>query len=435
MTRSKSDRSEASYADLVRGNADFRWLWSGQIVSLLGDWFNLVASVALVASLTESGIAVGGLFVLRMLAPFLTSPLAGVLADRYSRRNILVAADITRGFIVLGMLLVRSSEWLWLLYVLTALQLGTSSFFFTARKSILPDIVEPRAVGTANAITSATWSVMLAIGAALGGFTAGWLGVHAAFAIDSATFFVSAMLVARIQARPQQDEHHEPTVGGIEQYWEGVRYLIRYPDIMIIALHKTALTILFGTTFRVVQVAAADRVFAIGEPAGTTLGLLFAAAGVGTGVGPLAMRYFVGDNEWGLRWAIASGYIVGGLGLLVSAQLSSFETMIAGAFLAGIGNGILWVFSSQLLLQLVNKAIRGRVFGTEFAMFTLASAVGSAIAGLAIDSSLGIPAVLTAMAVVSLIPASAWTFWLVFCYQGQYRLSDEENLGMMRAPR
>ena len=57
----------AGYFELVRNNADFRWLWLGQIVSLLGDWFNLIACVALIAALTESGIAVGSLFVIRML--------------------------------------------------------------------------------------------------------------------------------------------------------------------------------------------------------------------------------------------------------------------------------------------------------------------------------------------------------------------------------
>ena len=398
----------------MRGNANFRWLWSGQIVSLLGDWFNMIASVALVASLTESGLAVGGLFVLRMLAPFLTSPLAGVLADRYSRRSILIASDIARGFIVLGMLTVRSADLVWLLYVLTALQLGTSSFFFTARTAILPDIVEPRALGAANAITSATWSVMLAIGAALGGFTAGWLGVHAAFAIDAATFFISALLVAQIRSAPPSSESRKPRVAGIlGQYWEGLRYLTNHPDILTIALHKTALTIFFGTTFRVVQAAVADRVFPLGQQGGIAMGLMFAAAGVGTGVGPLAVRYFLGDTEWRLRWAIVGGYLVGGLGLLVSAQLSNLEIMIAGAFLAGFGNGILWVFSSQLLLQLVDATVRGRVFGTEFAMFTLASAAGSAAVGAAIDTRLGISGVLTVMAVLSLFPATAWSLWLV----------------------
>jgi hypothetical protein len=239
--------------------------------------------------------------------------------------------------------------------------------------------------------------------------------VHAAFTIDAATFFISALLVAQIRSVPPSIENREPSVASMfGQYWEGLHYLAKHRDILAIALHKTALTIFFGTTLRVVQAAVADRVFPLGQQGGIAMGLMFAAAGVGTGVGPLAVRYFLGDTEWQLRWAIVGGYLVGGLGLLVSARLSSIEIMIAGAFLAGLGNGILWVFSSQLLLQLVDATVRGRVFGTEFAMFTLASAAGSAAVGVAIDSGLGISGVLSAMAAFTPVPAAAWCLWLVF---------------------
>ncbi|MFQ5944289.1 MAG: hypothetical protein ACE5JF_12120 [Anaerolineales bacterium] len=65
------ERSQSiGYFELIRGNMDFRYLWSGQIVSLFGDWFNLIGAAALIAQLTESGLAVGGLFVIRMLAQF-----------------------------------------------------------------------------------------------------------------------------------------------------------------------------------------------------------------------------------------------------------------------------------------------------------------------------------------------------------------------------
>src|SRR5687767_10245695 len=124
--------TSSGYAALVRGNHNYRNVWFGEIVSLFGDWFNLIASAALVAQLTGSGLAVGGLFVVRMLAPFVISPIAGVWADRYNRRSLLLAADLARAAIVLGFLLVRTPEDVWLLYVLTALQLGISGVFFPA---------------------------------------------------------------------------------------------------------------------------------------------------------------------------------------------------------------------------------------------------------------------------------------------------------------
>ena len=132
MNRTSHDKP-AAYSELIRENANFRLLWLGQIVSLFGDWFNLIASAALVATLTESGFAVGGLFMVRMLAPFLASPLAGVVADRFNRKQVLFWTDVLRGVTVFGFLLVRDASWVWLVYTLTAIQLGISGFFFTAR--------------------------------------------------------------------------------------------------------------------------------------------------------------------------------------------------------------------------------------------------------------------------------------------------------------
>ena len=97
------------YAELIRNNPNFRNLWTGQVISLLGDWFDLIASASLISYLTRSGLAVGSLFVIRMLAPFLVSPLAGVLADRFNRKRLLIVADILRGIVVLGFLFVRNS--------------------------------------------------------------------------------------------------------------------------------------------------------------------------------------------------------------------------------------------------------------------------------------------------------------------------------------
>src|SRR5215212_4887037 len=103
-----TDVAPVGYLALIRNNRNFRLIWYGQIISLLGDWFDLIASAALIGVLTKSGLAVGSLFVVRMLAPFLVSPFAGVAADRYDRRRILIWTDILRAIVVLGFLLVRS---------------------------------------------------------------------------------------------------------------------------------------------------------------------------------------------------------------------------------------------------------------------------------------------------------------------------------------
>jgi MFS family permease len=413
-TRTESHRS-VSYGELIRGNANFRNLWLGQIISLLGDWFNLIASAALVVELTQSGFAIGGLFLVRMLAPFLVSPIAGVVADRYNRKHILILTDILRAIIVVGFLWVREPQHVWLLYTLTATQLALSGFFFPTRAAILPDVVSGPELGTANALSSTSWSVMLGLGAALGGIVSGTWGIYPAFAIDSLTFVVSAMFIVQIKydAADHLDTSDKTVSSALHEYLDGLRYLANHLDILVMALHKAVGGLFFTSGLQVVQVVIAESVFPIGEGGGISLGLMFGIAGVGTGIGPIVARRFTGDRGRPLRVAILLGYLLSSLGLLVTAPLFNFETVLVGILFRGIGGGMIWVFSTQLLLQSVPNLFRGRVFSTEFATFTLMSAAGVSLVGLGLDSSLGLSGVLWWIAGLSVIPAALWGLWLM----------------------
>ncbi len=408
-------RNRAGYFALVRENHNFRNLWFGQIVSLFGDWFNLIASASLIGALTGSGIAIGGLFVVRMLAPFVVSPLAGVAADRYDRKKLLILADIVRAVVVLGFLLVRSPDEVWLIYVLTFVQLGMTGVFFPTRNAILPDIVSSEQLGAANAITSATWSVMLATGAAAGGLVAGGWGVRPAFVIDSLTFLVSIVFIARIRYRPRRDRTGTASLrGAVRDYLEGLSYLRHHVDIFVIALQKPALTLFVSGAYEVIQLTISKEVFVIGESGGIGLGLLYAFIGLGSGIGPILARRFTGDRDRALRVAIVFSYLAMILGLVIVASLHSFGVLLIGTLIRAIGGGTLWVFSTQLLLQLVPEHVRGRVFSTEFALLTLAAAAGAALGGWSLDqTTLGISGMLHWMAALTLVPGTLWGLWMI----------------------
>ena len=413
-TATTTSRAPVGYLELIRTNHNFRNLWYGQIISLLGDWFDLIASAALVGLLTKSGLAVGSLFVVRMLAPFLISPLAGVVADRYNRKQVLILTDLSRAVVVLGFLFVRDAKHLWLLYVLTALQLGISGFFFPARNAILPDIAEPHEMGAANALSSATWSVMLAMGAALGGLASGLWGIYPAFVIDSVSFLLSAFFIARVtQVATPSLASADKTIGAaLQQYIDGLRYLGRQSDVLVITLHKAVNALILSAGFQVLQVAIAQKLFVIGEGGGISLGLMFAVSGIGTGVGPMIARWITGDDPKSLRWAITVGYLIAGLGLVLTAPLFSFGGVLLGTLLRALGGGVVWVFSTQLLLQVVPNQILGRIFATEYAFFNLTSAISAAAVGAALDASLSISAVIWWMAAFSVVPVILWTLWL-----------------------
>ena len=395
------------YFELVLQNANFRWLWGGQIVSLLGDWFNLIASAILIAELTDSGLALGILFTIRMLAPFAVAPIAGIFADRYNRKHLLIITDLVRAVVVLGFLFVRDANDIWLLYVLTVLLFGVSGFFSPARSAILPDITSPQELGTANTLGAASWSVMLAVGAAIGGLTTGLFGSQTAFIIDGFTFAISAGLLLKIRLPGSLSTGGE-AVGGAK--FTALRYMFQHPDVLIIALHKAAISFLMSTGLQVVLVEISNSYFVIGVGGALSLGMIYCINGIGSGIGPILARRWSGDRDKPLRICITLGYLIAVIGIAIMAPVSNFGVLLFGGLVRSIGGGIVWVFSTQLLLQRAPNEIRGRIFGTEFALFTLMGGASSLIIGVLLDR-FQIQMILWGMAALNLIPALLWGLW------------------------
>ena len=414
MTADPTTETAVSYTGLLRNNRNFRFLWFGQIVSLLGDWFNLVASAALVGLLTQSGLAVGSLFVVRMLAPFLVSPIAGVVADRYNRKYVLIAADLIRAVVVLAFLLVRDSGDVWILYTLTAVLMAMSGFFDPAHTAILPDIANRSELGAVNALSSATWSVMLALGAALGGLFSGTFGMYPAFVLDTFTFLLSAALLAQIRmpAKLASIAADKAVAAAVGQYLRGLRYLRSHLDVLAVALQKAIMALFLSTAFLVIQVAIAQQVFSVGQGGGISLGFMFGLTGVGSGLGPIVARRLTGDDPRSLKEAIAYGYLIAIAGIVVTAPLLSLETVLLGSLVRSIGCGIIWVFSTHLLLQMAPDEVRGRVFASDFMFFYLGSAVASSVVGAVLDTSLPISTLIWILAAISVVPAVLWTLWV-----------------------
>jgi MFS family permease len=410
-------RNRGGYGELLRSSRAFRLLWFAQIASLFGDWFNVIASSTLLAQLTGAGAALGALFAIRMLGSFLASPLAGVLADRYNRKRILIATDLLRAAAVLGLLLVREPHHVWLLFTLTALQVGISGVFFPVRVAILPEVASRRLLGPANALSSATWAAMLALGAAAGGVFAGVFGIAAAFILDAATYLLSALLLIRMPyaARDKRSAAAAPASlgasvqAGIAEYAESLRYLGKHTRVLVVALQKGFLSIFFSA-FQVVSVAIAGTVFPIGVGGGTTVGLLFAAGGVGSALGPLVIQPLLGARQQSLRWAMLAGYLLMCAGLALAAPLGSLPLVMIGAALRSVGSGLVWVFSTQILLETVPDELRGRVIATEHAAFTLLGAVGSAAAGAGLEL-LPLSTLVWLLAPLTLLPGLHWAIY------------------------
>lgn len=379
------------YLDLLKRNHNFRYLWWGNVVSLLGDWFNLIASAALVTELTSSGVAISYLFLVRFLPQFLFSPIAGVVADRYDRRKIMILADLLRAITVLGFLLIQSEGQLWLFYVLTAIQFMLSALFVPARSAALANLVDPKDLVTANALDSFTWSTMFALGAFLGGVIATLFGNQTAFVMDAATFLVSAWLISRI-VMPQREARTVSASGaGLLELNEGLRYLWGFPFLLTISFVKAAGSFVWGA-INVLEVSYADNVYPLSSTAFTqwlsienggtaTLGLIYVASGLGTGLGPLLMRRWLGDSTKRLMVGISVGFFLTATGILSLGLVTTLPAFLGATFMRTFGTGTIWVFSAVLLQIMVPDKVKGRVFGFEFAALTLTESLSVLAAG------------------------------------------------------
>jgi predicted MFS family arabinose efflux permease len=348
----------SEYVGLLQRNRDYRHLWLGSVVSQLGDWFNLIASATLVANLTGTGSAISYLFLARFLPLFIFSPLAGVLADRYDRRHVMIASDLLRAATVLCFLFVREAQHIWLLYLLTILQFALSAIFTPARSAVLANVVRPEELVPANALDSLSWSSMLAFGALLGGVVAAVFGIAEAFVLDALTFVLSAVLISRIVG-PIKAEASAEKRGGWFDFVDGLRYLKGEPFILGISLIKAAGSLAWGA-INVLEVTFAEDIFPIDAPwltriipdidSGTvTLGLIYAVSGLGTGAGPLLLRRLLGDVPVRLRWAIVAGFGSIAAGSVLLAIAPDLGLYSVGTMVRTVGSGTVWVFSAALL--------------------------------------------------------------------------------------
>ena len=157
------------YLQFLKKNPAFRNLWYGQIVSELGDWLNSIAIFALVLKLDGSGMTLAAVMTAKLLPVFFVSPFAGILIDRMDRKTIMFVSDILRFLVILCFLFINDKSQMWLLYALIVIEISLAGFFEPARSAIIPSLTAKEDLVTANTLSGSTWSVMLALGAAIGG--------------------------------------------------------------------------------------------------------------------------------------------------------------------------------------------------------------------------------------------------------------------------
>ena len=370
------------YATLLRSNRNFRCLWIGQIISELGDWFNNIAVLALAMHLTGSGLVVSAVLLSRTVPAVLFGPAAGVLADRFKRRTLLLAADYIRAVLALGFLLVGAREQMGLAYLFGALLTAVSIFFTTAKNASIPELCAPEELMTANALTGSTTAIMQMLGGALGGFAVQALGYRGAFTLNALSFLVSAGLILRIRFPELQivrgDRKDKPSYA--REFWEGLRFVRHQPIVLGLLLVGVGWATGGGAAQILFSLFAVD-VYRAGE---SGIGILYSAAGFGIVVGATASNALFRHQSFAVtKWVIGISMVLTG----VFYSIFSFtQTLWAGVLwiaLSRVVMGINNIIGTTLLMNTVPADFRGRTFSVKESVVIFSMVVSMLLAGVA----------------------------------------------------
>ncbi|RJU97725.1 MAG: MFS transporter [Candidatus Poseidoniales archaeon] len=374
--------TQIGYLELIRTNHAFRRLWSASVISMLGEWFNTIALFLLIFEYTESEFLLGLLFTMRMLCFAAFQPFGGLLADRLNRKTIMVWTNILQVGLALSFLLIDGKNHIVWIYVLTGAMMIMHGMYVTAERAALPNIVPAEHLATANALDAASWSTALCLGAMLGGIVVEIWGTDAAFIIDAVTFAFGAYLLRNLSI-PQTigNEMKGPLLAtAFTNIKKGWKRIIGEKRLLRIVFAKSSWNIAGGGLAGVFLVVAGSDIDGFGMALG--FGIFFFARGVGTGIGPIAARALLTNEE---RWPVMVGLLVmlsGAFYFLVGWTLGvSLFLTISLVMLAHAASGANWVLSTILTQKWVEDEVRGRVFSMDMLLMSLAFSLSSATAG------------------------------------------------------
>ena len=436
-TKNTMKDSWAPFIQLIRDYPSFRRLWIAQAISNFGDWFGLLALYALVQRFSDSEFLLGLIIIVKMLSLALFSPVAGFLTDRFNRRKLMIACDLGRAVSLLLILMVQQESLLWLAYVLTAFQMMLSAVFEPAKTASIPNVTPTERLVDANIISTATWSIIFTTGMAIGGFATEWIGVEGVFILDALTYVVSAWFIYRatipqesqdaailgLNGGESKDERVEkvgvlpPKIKPTSLWMDlkqnigkdivmGARYLKDNTQILRPAVAKATSTIFLGGLVYMLVLISED-VLQMGS---IGLGLLYAARGIGTGIGPVIARKHFTDERYWVRLMGASIVLSGAMYLVVGLT-HLWWMMFVFVLLAHAASGANWVTSTVLLQKRSKDTFRGRVFSTEWLLFTLGNSISVMIASLLLEWKLfELQELIAYFAIGLIIAGSIWLF-------------------------
>lgn len=362
---------------------NFFLLWTGGLISMVGDWVLLIGLWAYVYRITGSTLAGGLMFIAQMVPGILFGSVAGVLADRWDRKRMLVVGNLLQALALLPLLAVRSAEQIWIVYAVgfVASTIGT---LHVAENALLPRLVGEEHLVAANSLNALNNNVARLTGPPLGGAAVAFLGLPGVVLADAASFLIGAGMIALISAPTRPERGEDPSeVAAMASVWmevwrdwiEGLR-IVRGDRLVAGVFAVIAAAALADALATPLWIAFVYEVLGRGA---VEFGWLGTAQGAGGIAGSFLLAH--AGKRVGLRRLVALGAaFIGALELVMfnfpSLPLTLVLFPLTGAAVIGLYTGL------QTLLQVsVEDRYRGRVFGAYGTTNSLLTVAGMGLGG------------------------------------------------------
>jgi len=368
------------------GYRNFQLFFGGQLISLIGTWMQNIAQAWLVYRLTGSAVLLGAVSFAGQIPIFFLAPLGGILADRRSRRNVVIGTQTAAMLLAfaLAALTLTSRVAVWHVFVLAACLGVINAFDMPVRQSFVIDLVGQRKEDLPNGI--ALNSVMVngarLAGPFLAGLTVAAFGEGICFLLNALSFLAIVVALLLMNIVPASGtKGRTPALAGLV---EGYRYAFTFPPIRY-TLIVLGLVSLMGMSYQVLMPVFAGKVLHSGP---STLGFLMAAAGIGALVSAanLASR----KSATGIERMIVLGSALFGLGLVTFSLSRHLATSLISMLITGFGMMTALTSCNTMLQTAVDEDKRGRIMSLYAMAFQGMTPFGGLLAG-TLASHVGAP--------------------------------------------
>ena len=355
---------------------DFSLLWLSGLVSVAGDWVLMIALPYYVYVTTGSTLATAGMTAAELAPAILLSSFTGVLADRWDRKRILVVANLLQALVVASLLLVGEG-WLWVVYVVAALQSTAAAFSQPAEAALLPTLVPVEQLVQANALNALNNRLGRFVGVPLGAALLSWWGLDAVVVVDAVTFLVAAALIAPITAPARAaDPDGVPEEPHFWREWTAGLRVVRHDRTIAVLFVVFGLMTFGGTMLDPLYVPWIRDVLDEGVEVVAVITMTHSVAGI---VGSLLV------GTWGSRFSARTlmgwGSVIAGVLLLVKFNVPVLWLTLALSAIGGATAVASSVGVETLAQERTPEHVRGRVFGSLQAFIWLASLLGAVVGG------------------------------------------------------